>query len=147
MAHTGSPSVLGSEVYLLTGLVQNRCCLTVSKQSLAVLPFSVPTHSFLSMGSDPLYTIRSSVSFGMNALIHPYFPKAPLTPEVFSLWVQCVPSAEFHRTCLYPTACLSELITYQVLRSPRRQWHPFPVLLPGKSHRWGSLVGCSPWGR
>ena len=24
---------------------------------------------------------------------------------------------------------------------------PTPVLLPGKSHRWKSLVGCSPWGR
>ena len=23
---------------------------------------------------------------------------------------------------------------------------PTPVLLPGKSHGWGSLVGCSPWG-
>ena len=29
----------------------------------------------------------------------------------------------------------------------RRQWHPTPVLLPGKSRGWGSLVGCSPWGR
>ena len=26
-------------------------------------------------------------------------------------------------------------------------WHPTPVLLPGKSHRRRSLVGCSPWGR
>ena len=26
-----------------------------------------------------------------------------------------------------------------------RQWHPTPVLLPGKSHGWRSLVGCSPW--
>ena len=25
------------------------------------------------------------------------------------------------------------------------QWHPTPVLLPGKSHGWRSLVGCSPW--
>ena len=25
--------------------------------------------------------------------------------------------------------------------------HPTPVLLPGKSHGWRSLVGCSPWGR
>jgi len=24
----------------------------------------------------------------------------------------------------------------------RRQWHPTPVLLPGKSHGWRSLVGC-----
>ena len=29
----------------------------------------------------------------------------------------------------------------------RRQWHPTPVLLPGKSHGGRSLVGCSPWGR
>ena len=29
----------------------------------------------------------------------------------------------------------------------RRQWHPTPVLLPGKSHGWRSLVGCGPWGR
>ena len=29
----------------------------------------------------------------------------------------------------------------------RRQWYPTPVLLPGKSHGWRSLVGCSPWGR
>ena len=28
----------------------------------------------------------------------------------------------------------------------RRQWHPIPVLLPGKSHGQRSLVGCSPWG-
>ena len=28
----------------------------------------------------------------------------------------------------------------------RRQWRPTPVLLPGKSHGWRSLVGCSPWG-
>ena len=29
----------------------------------------------------------------------------------------------------------------------RRQWHPTPLLLPGKSHEWRSLVDCSPWGR
>jgi len=28
----------------------------------------------------------------------------------------------------------------------RKQWHPTPVLLPGKSHGQRSLVGCSPWG-
>ena len=27
------------------------------------------------------------------------------------------------------------------------QWHPTPVLLPGKSHGRRSLVGSSPWGR
>ena len=28
----------------------------------------------------------------------------------------------------------------------RRQWHPTPGLLPGKSHGQRSLVGCSLWG-
>ena len=32
------------------------------------------------------------------------------------------------------------------LHSWRRQWHPTPVLLPGKSHGQRSLVGCRPWG-
>ena len=28
----------------------------------------------------------------------------------------------------------------------RRQWHPTPALLPGKSHGRRSLVGGCPWG-
>ena len=31
-------------------------------------------------------------------------------------------------------------------RIQRRGWHPTPVVLPGKSHGWRSLVGYSPWG-
>ena len=27
----------------------------------------------------------------------------------------------------------------------RRQWQPTPVLLPGESQGWGSLVGCRLW--
>ena len=34
-----------------------------------------------------------------------------------------------------------------MVKTRRRQWHPTPVLLPGKSHGWRSLEGCSPWGR
>ena len=32
-------------------------------------------------------------------------------------------------------------------KTRRKQWHPTPALLPGKSHGQRSLVGCSPWGR
>ena len=40
------------------------------------------------------------------------------------------------------------IITYPLRPSKwRRQWHPTPVLLPGKSHGQRSLVGCSPRGR
>ena len=35
---------------------------------------------------------------------------------------------------------------YLVNYDQRRQWHPTPVLLPGKSHGRRSLVGSSPWG-
>ena len=38
-------------------------------------------------------------------------------------------------------------VVYPVVMYRRRQWHPTPVLLPGKSHGRRSLVGCSPWGR
>ena len=38
------------------------------------------------------------------------------------------------------------VIVITILIDRRRQWHPTPVLLPGKSHGRRSLVGCSPWG-
>ena len=34
-----------------------------------------------------------------------------------------------------------------IIINQRRQWHPTPVFLPGKSHGQRSLVGCSPWSR
>ena len=39
------------------------------------------------------------------------------------------------------------MICKQLLYLPigRRKWQSTPVLLPGKSHRQRSLVGCSPW--
>ena len=47
---------------------------------------------------------------------------------------------------LKTTMFTAVLFTIARHRSPRRQWHPTPVLLPGKSHGRRSLVGCSPWG-
>ena len=38
-------------------------------------------------------------------------------------------------------------LSFQYDNHRRRQWHPTPVLLPGKSHGWKNLVGRSPWGR
>ena len=40
----------------------------------------------------------------------------------------------------------SWIINEQYVNDWRRQWHPTPVLLPGKSHGRRNLVGCSPWG-
>ena len=41
---------------------------------------------------------------------------------------------------------LTDRYRYVSIQYQRRQWHPTLVLLPGKSHGWRSLVGCSPWG-
>ena len=51
-----------------------------------------------------------------------------------TIWNQtaCLYIQEFNRNCPI---------------TQRRQWHPTPVLLPGKCHGRRSLVGCSPWGR
>ena len=48
----------------------------------------------------------------------------------------------FAYTCLHSFQFL-----YISIISRSRQWHPTPVLLPGKSYGRRSLVGCSPWGR
>ena len=48
---------------------------------------------------------------------------------------------------LKPLNLLKCLISFIIeLAHWRRQWHPTPALLPGKSHGQRSLVGCSPWG-
>ena len=39
-----------------------------------------------------------------------------------------------------------QVTQFKLLVWRRRQWQPAPVLLPGKSHGWRSLVGCSPLG-
>ena len=56
---------------------------------------------------------------------------------------QCLPSTlKWMHTHHMPT-----FFTFLPFFFWRRQWHPTPVLLPGKSHGRRSLVGCSPHGR
>ena len=57
----------------------------------------------------------------MNSLIHPY-------------------------DCMWSSLEITDL-DYTRFSLRRRQWHPTPVVLPGKSHGRRSLAGCSPWGR
>ena len=52
------------------------------------------------------------------------------------------PSLQISLRKSHPHLLIGLCVLYQ-----RRQWHPTPVLLPGKFHGQRSLVGCSPWGR
>ena len=47
--------------------------------------------------------------------------------------------------CMHDIALHAFIIILASL-SWRRQWQHTPVFLPGKSHGWRSLVGCSSWG-
>ena len=54
-----------------------------------------------------------------------------------------------HKKILKNNSQLSGLVKPRLcdVGDRRRQWHPTPVLWPGKSHGRRNLVGCSPWGR
>ena len=58
-----------------------------------------------------------------------------------SYWPRDIPPLNSYR--IYSLYLSLTLLIYH----PIVQWHPTPVLLPGKSHGRRSLVGCSPWGR
>ena len=60
-----------------------------------------------------------------------------------TLWIRVAKTAP---DCLYLYSNMKNKLPLPHLFW-RRQWHPTPVLLPGKSHGRRSLVGCSPWGR
>ena len=40
-----------------------------------------------------------------------------------------------------------EMAIHSSILAWRRKWQSTPVFLPGESHGWRTLVGCSPWGR
>ena len=52
---------------------------------------------------------------------------------------------EISHWCDTSLSFISVLLKNSALIFRRRQWHPTPVLLPGKFHGWRSLVGYSPW--
>ena len=60
----------------------------------------------------------------------------------------CLLQKELSHSILFPILIQSTSIDLSLPSSffQRRQWHPTPVLLPGKSHGQRSLVGCSLWG-
>ena len=94
-----------------------------------------------------------SDSLRPNGLQHTRLPYPSPTPGVYSnscpLSQWCHPTISFSviplSSCLqsFPASGSFQMSQFFI---QRRQWQPTPVLLPGKSHGWRSLVGCSPWG-
>ena len=92
--------------------------------------------------------------------ILPYCPLSSPFPPAFNLpsirifsneLAFCIRWSKYWSFSISPSSEYAGLISFRVdwfnLLVGRRQWHPTPELLPGRSHGWRSLVGCSPWGR
>ena len=75
---------------------------------------------------------------GSLCLLHRIFPTQELNQGFLQLQADSLPTKLSGKSHIYTHI-------YGYIR--RRQWHPTPVLLPGKSHGRRSLVVCSPWGR
>ena len=80
--------------------------------------------------------------FSLSILKLPFIWRAP---TVYSLTFTFTELTS-HQFLLFPSVYWL-LFEPKYQRVRRRQWHPTPVLLSGKSHGRRSLIGCSPWGR
>ena len=89
-----------------------------------------------------------SLLFNMrSSLVITFFPKSKRlliswlqSPSAVILEPPKIKSTSFHCFPIY--LVLSRISLYPW----KKQWHPTQLLLPGKSHGWRSLVGCSLWG-
>ena len=121
------------------------CYLTIS--SSAAL-FSVCFMSFTASGSLAVSQLLASggQSIGASGL-------APVLPMDFQGWFPLGMTGliSLQSRGLSTTFSSTTIWKYQFVDTEpslrRKWWHPTPVLLPGKSHGWRSLVGCSPWDR
>ena len=71
----------------------------------------------------------------LESMYHSHCFMKLLSPQLFTMKNQLLSFVNFR------------FLVFTVYEPPWGQWHPTPVLLPGKSHGRRSLVGCSPWGR
>ena len=65
----------------------------------------------------------------------------------FFVWFSMLISRSIHVATNVIISLILFLFNGWVIYRWRRQWHPTPVLVPGKCHGRRRLEGCSPWGR
>ena len=104
-----------------------------------VVPFSSCSESLPASGSFPMSQFFAWG--GQSTGVSPSAPVLPMntqdwSPLEWTSWVS-LQSKGLSRVFSNTTVQKHQFFSTQ---------HPLPVLLPGKSHGWRSLVGCSPWG-
>ena len=97
------------------------------------------------------YPLSSPSPFAFNLSQHQVFSNESILlikwPKYWNFNFSISPSNEYSGLISFRIDWL-DLLAVQGLISvfsiTTFKWHPTPVLLPGKSHGWRSLVGCSP---
>ena len=105
--------------------------------SLEIVGLDAMIFIFSMLSFKPASSLSSFTFTALSTKVH--LVKAMVFPVVmygYESWT--INKAEHRRTDAFELWCW---------RRGRRQWHPTPVLLPGKSHGQRSMKGCSPWGR
>ena len=126
-------------------IVALQCCVGFCHTSTWISHRYTYIPSLLSLSSTPSQPSRLSQSTGLSSLC----------------CIQQLPCSCVWHMVIHIFQCYSLKMSHPLKHSflfaefweglytlwRRRQWHPTPVLLPGKSHGRRSLVGCGPWGR
>ena len=89
------------------------------------------------------------ILWSQQPVYHPPIPeyslfKLFLLSPLYTVLENFSPHLSVLPSCWFPGGQETEK---QFVPKQSRQWHPTPVLLPGKPQGWRSLVGCSLWGR
>ena len=109
------------------------CNQTVNTSSLC---HSLPPHGLYSPWNSP----GRNTGVGNLSLLQGIFPTQGSNPgpphcRRMAQMVKCVPTMQETR------------VRSLGWENPlEKEWQPTPVLFPGKSHEWRSMVGYSPWG-
>ena len=93
-------------------------------------------------GKESACQFKSPKRYGLN----PWVIKIPWRKNGSPLQYSCLGNPIDREACQATVHGVPRVGHNSVLNR-RRQWHPTPVLLPGKSYRRRSLVGCRPWSR
>ena len=119
--------------------------MSFRKDWLDLLAVQGTLKSLLRHQSSKASILRRSAFFTVQ-LSHPYMTTGKTIALTRWTFVGKINSISIPSKC--DSKLLEKFVFLKVSRLLywRRQWHPAPVLLPGKSHGWRSLVDCSPWG-